>query len=429
MSDKLSPGGNSGKNNNASPRNLKVRTFRRWWVVLLCVATTVAVGGWGVGIYSRFSRPRLSIPEISLEGVQPEIVDAISAARQAVILSPRSGPAWGNLAMVLQAHLYEDQAAYCYDVAARWEPNNPTWPYLRGVLMSGGSGDHAAAIPFFERAANLSPPNSVFRLRLADALFEQNRLEEASHWYLEALAADNNDARALLGLGRLAVARKQYRDSLRFLRPIAENPLVQRRACALLANVYERLGEFAPASAERQRLAELPADSPHSDDPVIRIEQLEVGINARLTKAHALMRQDRLPEMIELLQETVGRYPQSDLAWENLGMALHKTGDVKGAENALQKSIEVAPKSASYHHTLGLILLSQKRYEEALNSFQKGVELRPTDPKCHFGLGECRRGLGDLEGAAEAYRTTLRYAPKHLEAYERLEALNREATP
>lgn len=392
--------------------------------MLLGFTATLVVAVVGGGVYRTYQSSAREVPEIILDGVDPEIAEAIRAARQSVERAPRSGKAWGQLGMTLHAHFFEDQADVCYAFAGELDKRNAAWPYLRGYIRSEGYGGHAGAVAHYERAASLSPTNSAARLRLADALLEQGRLHEADEEYRKVLAADNNDAGALYGLGRLAVAGQDYERSLRFLQPIVGSPLVQRRVCLLLANVHEQLGDSSAANRERQRLAELSQDTPRSDDPVLEMKQKEVGIGARLTKADLLMREGRIGELVDFLRETTDRHPTSDLAWHNLGMSLSAAGQPEEAERALEQSIVLSPRSATYRSSLGMLQLRQKRHEDAAQTLRKTIELRPTDGLAYFGLGECLQALGDLTGAEQAYRQALEYSADPVAARQRLEKLH-----
>lgn len=368
--------------------------------------------------------PAPEIPVIDLEGADPEMAKPILAARDDVERSPRSAKAWGKLAMVLHAHSVDGAADACYTTAGNLDRKNPKWPYLQGYLHHDSTGGPERALPLFERAASLSPPNSLARLRLADTLVELGRLDDAYQEYVTVLAADPEEANALLGLGTVAAARGQDRDALRFLLPIAENPRVQKRACPLLADIYERLGERAAAERERQRLAALPEDTPRSDDIVNEVGSFQVSVDIQLEKAFRLQSQQNREEMFLVLRDVVARHPNSDTAWHVLGIELQRSNDFGGAERALQKSIALAPRSPQYRSSLGMLQLSQRQFREAEATFRLALELRPTFGQAHYGLGESLLGQGDPAGAADAYRAALRYSPDFEPARQSLEKLD-----
>jgi tetratricopeptide (TPR) repeat protein len=374
---------------------------------VLAILLAAAAGVW----LWRGRTPTPEIPEINLIDADPDVIEAVEAARKAVQQSPRSAAAWGHLAMLLHANVLENSADRCYAAVATLDPSNPQWPYLRGFLHQDGSGGPEVAIPFYERSASLSPPNSLARLRLAQMLLAQGRLEEAEEEFGKVLSADPRDAEAQLGRGSVAIARQQYEEALRILEPLTEHPQVQKQACELVASVHDRLEGPAAAERQRQRRSELPEDEARPDDPMNRVGELELGLRGRLRRADALQQQRLFGESVALLKEAVQRYPDADNAWSNLGAALYQMRDSAGAEAAARKCIELSPKSAEYHLNLGMLLLAEKRFAEAAETLRKSVELRPTLDRAHLGLGESLLALKGRSAAKESLREALRYLP------------------
>lgn len=376
----------------------------------------------GVGWFWFSFPPTPELPAVNLESADAEVIEEVEAARAAVERSPRSASAWGHLGMVLHANAIESAADASYAAAATLEPRNPDWHYLRGYLHQDGPAGPEKAIPLYQQAASLGPPNSVARLRLGDALLALGRFDSAEQEYGKVLSSDPHDPDATLGMASLAVARREYEQGLRLLEPIAEHPMVQKQAGELLATVHERLQNNAEAQRQRQRLATLPEDQSRPDDAMNEVGKLQVGLSGRMRKATMLRQQQRLAECLEELKDTVARYPDADEAWANLGAALQHTGDLAGAEQAMRKSIQLVPKSGEYHMNLGVLQLAQKRPEAATETFRKTIELQPTLAPAHFGLGESRKALGDQEGAIAAYRDSLRFGNNSL-ATQRLREL------
>src|SRR5438270_13388914 len=83
--------------------------------------------------------------------------------------------------MTLEAQLFEPEADRCFAEAARLDPDDPRWPYFRGLYALKYDPDHA--VPFLRRAdqAARSKPGyaAPVRLRLAEALLERGERDEA----------------------------------------------------------------------------------------------------------------------------------------------------------------------------------------------------------------------------------------------------------
>ena len=369
----------------------------------------LGTAGGFVGVYYgiRHSSAELTeppeIPTVNLEGTDPAIAKLVREARSILEKSPHSAIQWGRYAMVLHAHGFADAAHISYDAAARLDPKNPLWPYLEGDLCQPSSGGSEAALPFFERAAQLSGTHTLARLRMAEALLELGRLDQAKQEFLAVLAIQKQDPQAQLGLARVAVARRAYLEALPYLKTATGNPRVQNSACALLASVYDQLGDHDAAEQSRLRLTKLPPDEPRPDDPANQISFMEVGIRAELTRANKLREENRTEELLALVEELAHRYPESFEAWTALCNTYGMAGNPAGAERAARKASQLAPKNSAAWLSLGNVLIWQRRYKDALEPLQKSIELNPQNRQAYFSLGKCRRELGDATGAAEAF--------------------------
>ncbi len=391
----------------------------RWRLPVLLGVLLLLAGLW---VYLNRGPSVPEVPGVDLRDADPEVAAAVTRARDAVLRAPRSAADWGRLAMILHAHRYLREAATCYTATAALDDQNPFWPYMQALILLNGQ-EPAAAVPCLEQAARLTPPNSLPRLRLAGLFLEQGRLDEADAEFRKVLAAGPDDAHARLGLGQVAAARRQDDEALDHLRAVADNPFARKRACALLAAVYERRGDRAAADGVRRRLAGLPDDEPWPDDGAEHVAQFQVGLAGRLERARALQLQSQFTEAVRLLREAVEHYPAADAAWSRLGTGLGLLKDFPGAERALLKSIELAPGRADHWFYLGAARKEQRNYRAATEAFRKAAELRPTDAAAHYQVGECLEAQGDRVGAIAAFRAALRCRPDMAEARDRLARL------
>jgi tetratricopeptide (TPR) repeat protein len=394
--------------------------WRRRRVVLgIVLLLGLAAGGWWA--YSIWNPRPPAIPEINLADVDSEIVDAITKARADVVKTPRSEAAWGKLAMVLHAHGFYDQAFVCYGVAAEMDTKDPRWPYLQGLIFMRGD-DPLAAIPYLEKAAKLTPADSLPTAKLAELLMTQGRFDEAADRYARVLKEDPKSPYAHLGLAQLAMTRQDYKEALRYADPISDHPIFRKRACALRVAAYQRLGDQAAADAERQRMLKLPEDAAWPDAGMEQVDRLQVGLNARLKQVSHLAQRGQLDEAVTLLKSTVAAYPNSHTALGFLGKALGDLKDYAGAEDAFLKAIASAQPldKAEHWFYVALYRQEQRKFKEAADAYRTTVELRPQDAEAHFRLGECLQAIGDRTGAADAFRQALRHRPDMTKARDRL---------
>lgn len=390
------------------------------------LAWTVTFGVMGVGFVGCDDRSegdsgRLTAPPVvELEGADPAVIEAVRSARAQVAASPRSAASWGNLGMVLLAHDAFEEAAVSFVEAARYGPDDPRWPYLRGLALLEGNPDPKAALPALTRAAELSGDEPAPRLKLAEVLAEQGRVGEAERQFHRVVEVAPENARAHLGLGRLAYHRGDLESAKEHLTLSARKAPKVKATHALLAELHFREGDREGAEMERQRMAQLP-DTYHWPDPYFRqVLQRWVGALARVERASDLFTRGRRDEAIKILDETVRLHPDALLAHLALGRFLLQTGGLVEAERALERAVTLAPDAFEAHYELGTALERQGRAAEAANCFEKTLAIHPGYAPAHFHLGRCRLQQGDPEGALESLTATVRFRPDYAEAQRAL---------
>ncbi len=402
----------------APPSKWRLRVLLGLLVLLVCVA----IGRW---IQDR-SVDLPAIPAIRLEGADPEVAAAIENARAALQKEPRSLQAWGKLGMILHANHFPDAALICYSAAGQLDKADPSWLYLQGIVLQNGPKPEQA-LPYLQQAADLAPLDLTMpRLRFADLHLALGHVEEAGRQFGKVLADHPTDAYARFGLAQVEIARQRDEKALRYLLDaVAEDPHTRKRACALRAALYRRLGNNQAADTERRRFDKTPDDEPWPD-AVDQIDELQVGLRGRIRRAEALTHGNQTVEALALMVKTVETYPQSDEAWGALGVAKENVKDFAGAEQAYRRSVDLAPDRSDRRFTLGEFLQGRGRFKEAAEVFRQACKLRPAHAEAYLRIGQCFQALNDKTGAADAYQMALRYRPDLNDARQGLAALNGE---
>jgi tetratricopeptide (TPR) repeat protein len=356
-------------------------------------------------------------------GVDPEVVDTIQAARQEVAEKPTSEPAWGRLGMVLNAHGFPLEANLCYAEAERLGATDPRWPYLRGVNLLPTDPD--AGIACLERAVERCgdvPPAP--RLRLAEALLDRGRLDEAERQLRQSLAREPNNLRGRLGLGRLAFLREDWRGAVEQLATCAGDEHARKLAHSLSAQSRRRLGEASEAQAEADKAEKLPEDTGWPDPFADEMAAWQRGLKARIQEASDLMNAGKPKQAIAVLEQAASQYPKAVQVWLGLGALWFQVGRVDAAEAAFRQAVQVDPNAAEGWFRLGC-LQARNRPQEAADSFRRVIRLRPDHTLAHFNLGHRLQQLGDPAGACEEFRAALRCRPDYAPAREALRGLEK----
>jgi superkiller protein 3 len=394
-----------------------VRFRQRVRLVLFVVGFLIATA---LGWYSWHWATAPSPPAVSLGDADPAVAAIIEAARRDVWWNPHSATAWGRLGQLLRAHGYGPESNRCFDRAGQLDPTDPRWPYLLGIGLQ--SDDPETAIVHLERAAALcgNAPDAP-RLTLAEIWTQQGRFDEADRQFREVLAVDPDNARAHLGLGRLACERGRPGDALVHLERSASSQLTQKAARALLAQAHQQLGDATAAARERAQALDLPADPPWPDPFQEEVIALMSGTQARLSRLQTLHRQGRIAEARELARQLEQEYP--DIYWLVEGRGQLTRRDFAAAESALLKAVELAPGSVEAHFDLGTVRFAQRNYSGAADSFRKATELEPDYGPAYLQLGRCLDALGNRPEALRACKAAVRCMPQQAEPRRELAAL------
>jgi len=363
-------------------------------------------------------------PDMDLTGVDPAVIRVIEAARALVNQSPRSSQAWGQLGKTLLAHGFHVPASACLAQAERLSPAEARWPYLQGIALAAADPpDPDAAMQNFQRAVDRGgDAPQALRLRLGEALLGQDRLEEAEQQFQRVLQLDAANARAHLGLARVAIRRGDPEKSRGHLERALADPHAKKASRLLLAEVQQRLGKELPAE-ELGRAAQLPEDPAWPDPFWEDVARLTTGMRTHLSRADKWLRQGRVREAISLVQQTVRDYPDAYHAWLMLGRALIKERNFKEAEQALNTALKLAPDSPETQFHLGVALFLQGKQPAAETLFRSATEAKPNFAMAHYNLGHCLQHKGDRAGATEAFRVALRCQPDYADAHTALSQL------
>jgi tetratricopeptide (TPR) repeat protein len=371
--------------------------------------------GLGLGTYF-VQRTSPQVPIIATTGFEPIIITQIENALAQVRAAPRSGKPWGQLGLVLQAHDFKAEAHFCFAQAERFEPAEPRWPYLHGLLLR--QDDIPSALARLEKATALAceRPDAP-RLALAELNLETGRFDEAERHLKKVLEANPQHVAARLRLAELSDVRGQPREVRQQLEPCLTNAHTARRAHTLLARAERQLGDTAVAEAATRTLASLPPDLNWPDPFATEAAQYRIGRKAWNDQAQQCLNENRAADAQPLIARLVKDYPADPQGWLLLGRLRQSQNDCVGAEQAFRRHLQLAPDSVNGQSQLGIALLCLERYADAMASLQKAVQLKPDFADAYFNLGFAQARAGRHSDAVVSFRNAIRYSPNFVTAY------------
>ena len=122
-------------------------------------------------------------------------------------------------------------------------------------------------------------------------------------------------------------------------------------------------------------------------------------------------------------RKTIELDPSDAGAYNSLGQALHFVhNDFSSAERLYRKAIELDPSSKQGHTNLGIVLKDREDYEGAEESLQKGMELGD-DFACWHLSKLLENQKNDIPGAIKAIEEYIRLGDPDNDGEEELERL------
>jgi len=117
---------------------------------------------------------------------------------------------------------------------------------------------------------------------------------------------------------------------------------------------------------------------------------------------------------------TENQYPSFAVAYDNLGYALAKKGDISTAITHYKTAIKINPNYANTYNNLGVILAQQGSLKEAITYFKTAIKINPNFAKAYNNLGHALGKKGDIDAAITHYKTAVKINPSFAIAYDNL---------
>ncbi len=310
------------------------------------------------------------------------------------------GEAYGALGQVYQAYGFDDAARASYENAAKLEPQSFRWHYYAGFLEER-MGDKDSALRSYQQAQAIGLKYPSVLLRLGNLELNANHTDLAKSWFLKSVAQSGPSAAALMGLGKTALADRQYSAALKyFQQALAQEP----QASSLyyqLAMAYRGLGD----ADQMQKALQARGDTePSVKDPLLdEIKALKQGKTGLLERAGKAMHEGRFLDACAAYREMIRLDPNDAIAYRYLGVALAKSGNFIGALQNYDHALQLDPNSAAIHYSMGILLIQTGKEESAIEHFREASRIDPGLVATHLQLASLLMRKGKDEEASREY--------------------------
>ncbi|MBI2540237.1 MAG: tetratricopeptide repeat protein [Deltaproteobacteria bacterium] len=103
--------------------------------------------------------------------------------------------------------------------------------------------------------------------------------------------------------------------------------------------------------------------------------------------------------------------PEFPEAYNNLGVALKKKGDLEKAMVNFNRALELRAGYGEARSNRGWVYVEQKRWREAREDFEQALKSDPQDEGALYGLSQVLKEARDYAGAAQALRSLMVRSP------------------
>jgi tetratricopeptide (TPR) repeat protein/predicted Ser/Thr protein kinase len=246
----------------------------------------------------------------------------------------------------------------------------------------------------YEEALRIDPAFTSARgsLGLINVEFfdRQKGLELLSQSINAADGLTDNERVSLLGFHALYVEKNPERAVDHYRAFLALHP-DSASAHNNLGRIYLQQRRFKEAIAELQETIRLDPDLFLAYFSLNSIYLYETG---------------ELDAAIQLAVRQIQRNAQSPRAYGQLATAYVAKGDLRQAETAFRKALELDARFTNDWYRLGHVLRLQGRHEEARHAYLRVLEIDPKDISAHYEAGAISQLIGD-DAAAERYLRTV----------------------
>lgn len=327
--------------------------------------------------------------------------------REAIRLDPAFGDAYEQLAL-LRRNAGDAYGELAVSQAAAATARNPLPFLMRSAELFEAVGLPERAAAQYRAAAKASPADVECRLRLAELYLEQNRAQEAAVLFGEVLALEARNARAMDGMGRVALMQGKLDEARNWF---------QRAALDLtLAHPRNGLGAIVQLEGRFDQALE-------AYENALRVD--ENMPYAHINRACLILARDRAREARKSLEEAAKGLPADSIP---LGIARGYLNEVlrqpHEAAAHYRQVLEREPANVYALCGLGRTLLVEEQIAEALEKFRVALLFDPKYTPALEGATYAAFKLGDMEAAAETAEALVELQPSRADALARAAVLH-----
>ncbi|MHC4842410.1 MAG: tetratricopeptide repeat protein [Planctomycetota bacterium] len=297
----------------------------------------------------------------------------------------------------------------------------------------------ANSLTLWQNSLSQAPHNPLAHLNLGEAMYEQERIDEAVSHYWQALRIKPDYAEVYNNLGVALADQERFEAAIdNYLKALKIEPQLAAAHSNLgvaLAKVGKHEGALFHSRKALQlepryaggynNLGNVLAQQGKMEEAVANYS-LALQLNPGYADAHnnlavALARLGRYQEATSHHHEALRLKPNTAEAHNNLGVTLKNMGQLKPAMEHFLMALQLSPEYADPHNNLGDVFLRLGKLDEAVAHFSRALEIRANFPEAQNNLGVALARQGRFNEAIGHFNEALRLKPDYLQARANLD--------
>ncbi len=224
----------------------------------------------------------------------------------------------------------------------------------------------ALAIKVYERVPASSPLHRNAEIQMATNLDALDKTDEARKHLQKLVAEHPDDVEAILALGNIERARKQFADcATTYSKAVDQIGAPQKSNWVIFyfrGICYERSKQWPKAEADLKKALELYPEQPHVLN-YLGYSWIDQGVN--------------LDDAMGMIKRAVQQRPDDGYIVDSLGWAYYRLGDYEEATKQLERAIELKPEDPTINDHLGDAYWRVGRTLEAKFQWAHARDLKP----------------------------------------------------
>ena len=119
-----------------------------------------------------------------------------------------------------------------------------------------------------------------------------------------------------------------------------------------------------------------------------------------------------LSQAKESYEKAIALQPNYTQAYFNLAVIYQSQGDVARAISLYHQAMDCDPEDTEIYHNLGALLIQEKEFEQALHNYQKALEIDPLWADTYYRIGYLYFRQNEFESAIPYLRHAIKLDPK-----------------